>query len=278
MTFEDWSFSCTPKTQGSWNLHTLLPRGMDFFICLSSLTSIIGNGGQANYAAGNTYMDELVRHRALRGEKATTINLGWVQSEGAVAENPSLVPFFSTNEYMSSVSITELHALLDYYCNPNLDIDGLFSRHVITGLSTPAAATLESGPRDLPWFRKRTFRHLLQTSLEKGQVGSSTSGTVANYASMFLEAATIEDATRVVTTALVQKLSKALSIPQEDVDTSKPLHTFGVDSLLAVELKNYFTKEFDAEVAIFDIMGVASFENLSSVVVRKSKARSDEWA
>lgn len=95
---------------------------------------------------------------------------------------------------------------------------------------------------------------------------------------MFLEAATIEDATRVVTTALVQKLSKALSIPQEDVDTSKPLHTFGVDSLLAVELKNYFTKEFDAEVAIFDIMGVASFENLSSVVVRKSKARSDEWA
>ena len=75
-----------PKVQGSWNLHDLLPRGMDFFICLSSVSGVVGGGGQANYAAANTYMDALVRYRTMRGEKATAIDLGWMESEGVAAE------------------------------------------------------------------------------------------------------------------------------------------------------------------------------------------------
>ena len=43
--------------------------------------------------------------------------------------------------------------------------------------------------------------------------------------------------------------------PAGDVDTGKPLYAYGVDSLLAVELRNWFGKEIGAEVAIFDIMG-----------------------
>jgi hypothetical protein len=39
-----------PKVQGSWNLHEVLPKKMDFFIMLSSIISITGNHGQSNYA------------------------------------------------------------------------------------------------------------------------------------------------------------------------------------------------------------------------------------
>ena len=65
-------------------------------------------------------------------------------------------------------------------------------------------------------------------------------------------------------------MSKALSIPPEDIDTSKPLHAYGVDSLLAVELRNYFAKEMEADLAIFDIMDGSNFKAVSMTVARKS--------
>ena len=76
---------------------------------------------------------------------------------------------------------------------------------------------------------------------------------------------------------LLQKLSRALSIVPEDIDVSKALHAYGVDSLLAVELRNFFTKELGADVAIFEIMGGASFETVSGTVARKSQFCTAEW-
>jgi hypothetical protein len=60
---------------------------MDFFILLSSITGIVGTGGQANYAAANTYMDALALSRLESGEKAVSLDLGWIESAGNVAEN-----------------------------------------------------------------------------------------------------------------------------------------------------------------------------------------------
>lgn len=59
-TFENLSFdnfiaAVEPKVKGSWNLHTLLPRGIDFLILLSSVTGVFGGRCQANYACGDTY-------------------------------------------------------------------------------------------------------------------------------------------------------------------------------------------------------------------------------
>lgn len=55
---------------------------MDFFVMLSSAICIFGSAGQANYAAGNTFLDALARYRFARGEKAITIDLGMVLDEG----------------------------------------------------------------------------------------------------------------------------------------------------------------------------------------------------
>ena len=55
-TFSDWDSVVQPKFSGAWNLHTALlpqPRPLDFFIMLSSISGLIGNRGQAAYAAAN---------------------------------------------------------------------------------------------------------------------------------------------------------------------------------------------------------------------------------
>ncbi|KAI0399420.1 KR domain-containing protein [Xylaria palmicola] len=71
-TFESWRESTMPKIQGSWNLHSSLPDGMDFFVLFSPIpiSAVIGNRGpQSNYAVGNTFEDALAQYRVAKGER-----------------------------------------------------------------------------------------------------------------------------------------------------------------------------------------------------------------
>ena len=76
---------------------------------------------------------------------------------------------------------------------------------------------------------------------------------------------------------MAQGLVTALGMPAGDVDIGKPLHAYGVDSLLAVELRNWFGKDVGAEVAIFDIMGVQSIAEVAALVAGRSRWRNGEW-
>ena len=268
MTVEDWQLGIKPKVQGSWNLHTLLPKKMDFFVCLSSISGIVGQGGQANYAAGNTFMDAIVRHRVAHGEKANSLDLGWMESEGVVAESTFLSTGIASAGHLLPISQTEFHALLDYHCDPARDLGSGDSCQSIIGPEMPAAM-LEKGLKEPSWMQRPTFRHLRQIGL--GGVSSSLAGKAVDYAALLREAASIEEAARVVIDGLVQKLSRALSVPAESLDTSKPLHAYGVDFLLAVELRNYFAKEFGADVTVFEISGGSSFDAVSMTVAKQSK-------
>ena len=268
MSFQDWQLALAPKVNGTWNLHTALPRGMDFFICLSSVTGIIGSGGLANYAAGNTYLDAFVRYRVSQGEKATSLDLGWMLSEGVMAENSHLASGVAAAGFLKPISSDEFHALLDYHCDPNLR-SNLENCQAIIGLETPATMQAKGLPEP-QWMQRRTFLHLQ----EAGSIGSTPQSNpekAIDYSILLRDAATPDDRAQIVTDSLVRKLSKALNIPPEDIDVSKPLHTYGVDSLLAVELRNYFAKEMGADLAIFEIMDGSNFKTVSMAVARKSR-------
>ncbi|KAJ5683051.1 hypothetical protein N7462_006216 [Penicillium macrosclerotiorum] len=264
ISHQSWHESIAPKVQGSWNLHQYLPRGMDFFIMLSSISGIVGTTGQANYAAGNTFQDALARHRVGLGEKATALDLGVFDFAGAVAENSQLQEMLITNMGLEPVTEPQLHAVLDYYCDPQVRLQSNTDCQVTVGLSPNAAQA--------PWLKKPMFQHLVAHDL-----GSARYGTDSVAASL-QQVGSLACATAVVTEAIALKLSKALSIAVADFDPSKPLHQYGVDSLVAVELRSWFARELQAEMAVFDILGGATLTSVAQLATSKSKLGKESWS
>lgn len=77
---QDWerfSSLLTAKVYGTWNLHCLTKdRPLDFFVCFSSLASLLGSHGLASYGAANEFMDVLVHYRRSQGLPGLSINWG----------------------------------------------------------------------------------------------------------------------------------------------------------------------------------------------------------
>ncbi|KAF2766275.1 KR-domain-containing protein [Teratosphaeria nubilosa] len=122
MSWEDYQTAIKPKVQGSWNLHEILPKDLDFFVMLSSATGILGNRAQANYAAGNVFQDQLAYHRRSLGLPASTLDLGTVLSVGYIAENKGRVAVArNAGITLELIREEEVHALIELLIGPRND-------------------------------------------------------------------------------------------------------------------------------------------------------------
>lgn len=273
MPYTSWTEAIAPKVQGTWNLHQALPSGLDFFIMLSSITGIFGSKGQANYAAGNTFQDALAAHRVALGEKATSIDLGLIGFTGAVVEDVRLQERVLSKSVLNPITEPEMHALLDVYCAASLDAG-----------SMPCQTTVRIAPNldnnasagETEWLNKPMFRNLRQQNQSSGVNTVSAEGAT-NVAVLLGQAQTVTEAHEAVIQALLARLSKALSIPMPELDANKPLHQYGVDSLVAVELRSWFAKEMQADIAVFDILGSATVTSVGQLATSKSRLTREKW-
>ena len=262
ISHESWHESLGPKVQGSWNLHQQLPQGMDFFIMLSSIAGILGTTGQANYAAGNTFQDALSRHRIGLGENATSLDLGVIDFAGAVVEDARLHDIWIKNSGLNPVTEAHVHGLLSTYCDPGISQSTARNCQVVIGLSPSALSSNEQ------WNSEPILQHLIKNERLGGGEEKQPS---SKGAASLLQAESLADANAAVTELFAQKLSAALGIAIIDIDANKPLHQYGVDSLVAVELRGWFFKELQAELGVFEIIGGATLTSVSQIATRKSK-------
>lgn len=255
-----------PKVHGSWNLHTLLPQSLDVFSFLSSLAGIIRPQSQANYAAGNTFQDALARHRLFVSEHATTLDLGMNFDQGAVVDDENLARALKSTGWYRPRTMRELEGLLELCCDAATR-DAIESEggQVVCGLELAAAirAMGHTGPE---WMGRPMLRQLRVLDRDR-QSGSSPEHTIS-VGTLIATASTLDASGEIVKDMLLQKLLASLVIPTADIDPSRPVHLYGVDSLVALELRNWFANELRADVAVFDLLGKASCEAIGLLAVR----------
>ncbi|RSL58093.1 hypothetical protein CEP53_006251 [Fusarium sp. AF-6] len=269
MTFAQWNLAVRTKVQTSWNLHRLLPQDLDFFILLSSLAGVIGQMASANYAAGCSFQDALARHRTEHGLRGLSIDIGWMRNVGIVSETAAYQRQRQKANDMQQIDEAELLALLSLCCDPSSP--PTTEGQLLFGLKTPADV-LSQGQTpptllDRPLFR--AFSHL-PGSAAKADESSSSRDADHQAAALFRQSSDSAERTFIVLRALAAKLARAMSMSPEDIEPNKPLSNYGVDSLMAVELRSWIGRDFGTAVAISDIMGGVPIASIAEVVVAKS--------
>ncbi|RSM05543.1 hypothetical protein CDV31_009534 [Fusarium ambrosium] len=269
MTFAQWDLAVRTKVQTSWNLHRLLPQDLDFFILLSSLAGVIGQMASANYAAGCSFQDSLARHRTAQGQRGLSIDIGWMRNVGIVSETAAYQRQRQKANDMQQIDEAELLALLSLCCDPSSPI--MTEGQLLFGLKTPADVLSQSQTPsallDRPLFG--AFSRLPGSSAKIDE-GSSSRDADHQAAALFRQSSDSAERTSIVLRALAAKLARAMSMSPEDIEPNKPLSNYGVDSLMAVELRSWIGRDFGAAVAISDIMGGVPIASIAEVVVAKS--------
>ncbi|KAI1740420.1 lovastatin nonaketide synthase [Xylaria scruposa] len=271
MSYDDWCISVKSKAKGSWNLHSTLPNGLDFFIMLASVNGIFGGRAQANYAAANAFQDALAHCRVSLGERAISIDLGLMVGEGIVAEDVELLGALRRWGQFMDVEQNELIALLDHYCNPELSLSQQKQAQIVIGVET-AAAIRAKGIDIHHSFSRPLFRQLFRMDAPEA-IGSNQTESRIDYATALRQASSDEAAGELITTWLKYKIAQTLNLQQIDVDEEKPIHVYGIDSLVAIDLKNWFTKEVGAEIQVFILLGNKPLREVAFEAAQCSKFR-----
>ncbi|KAJ5291696.1 polyketide synthase [Penicillium angulare] len=276
LKFPDWKVAMECKTVGSWNLHTVLPKGMDFFILLASASGLAGIKGQANYNAGNVYEDAMARYRVSIGEKAVSFDLGAMADDGILAEDKELLSRVHGYGTLDVIRRETYHGLLDYYCNPELPILAPDEAQIAFGLGTGGGDALES----LDYSRQPILQPLFLEGERKTAKTAAGNETGAKSRDQFAASESLENAANIFAEAAIEKLGKSLAVMQDgaSVDHHKPLQGYGVDSLLAIELRNWIFKDFNADVAVFEVQGSSTLGTLSMLVAGRSTIQHEKWS
>lgn len=263
MTHRQWRTCADPKVKGAYNLHraTADLAPLDFFICFSSASGSIGSKGQANYASANCYLDALMRHRREQGMAGATMNCGMIVGVGAVAENQALQKVMERAGY-DGVNKEELlyqieeAVLSNQHRAVTVSPRGIDLHQTITGINLS---------RDgFYWSVKPLFRNLYANFDFSGHVGQQE-GT-KSLSALIQAAADAGERTTILLAAFIEKVATVLSVAADTIQPSNPLSAYGLDSIIAVEFRKWFSRSVSVDIAVFDVLGAPSIMALVNKV------------
>ncbi|KAL2849620.1 hypothetical protein BJX68DRAFT_275890 [Aspergillus pseudodeflectus] len=263
MTHQQWIESTRPKVQGTWSLHQHLPKDLDFFITLSSFAGVFGNRGQGNYAAAGAYEDALAHHRRSHGLKAVTIDLGVMRDSGVLAEQGTTANLKDFDSF--AISDATFHAMIKKVIVDELS-GSTTQAQITTGM--PTGKTVQAAGIDRPYFFDDARFSII--SQAGAQTGESGSGEVS-IETQLSRVASRDEGVPIVQEALVNRVAKFLQTSPSEIDPSKPLYHYGVDSLAAVEMRNWVFREIKAEISLLEVMSASPIAQLAQEIASRSK-------
>ncbi|KAL2756326.1 hypothetical protein ACRALDRAFT_1033186 [Sodiomyces alcalophilus JCM 7366] len=263
MTLEDFDAVLGPKVRGSEYLDKMFYSDpLEFFILFSSLSRVIGNPGQSNYAAANMFMASLASQRRARGVSASVIDIAMLVGFGWMWRNAGeiLEAQMKAAAYMS-ISEPEFHTIMAEAIEAGRPNKGL-DPEIHTGLAMSNTAS---------WKRFPRFSHFVPSEnqgLAATGMGAEPDKTLRQH---IAEATSDEDILTAIETAFSRKLRLVLQLADtgSPMDPKTALLSLGIDSLVAVELRSWFLKELAVDVPTLRILSDATIADISIEVKSK---------
>ncbi|KAK4223155.1 hypothetical protein QBC38DRAFT_58577 [Podospora fimiseda] len=279
MTHDDYHTAIHAKVAGTWNLHKAAQseqkQPLDFFTMLSSISGVVGNKGQANYAAGNTFLDAFASYRRSQGLQANTVDLGAIEDVGYIAEQGNGLEARFDKKQWTAIDEAVLRKIIGYSVfqqDSTAPLNAASGAQLITGLAYP----LTDDGNDLaaePRFRFLFNKHGAGLDTDDSDGAGSDGAEEAIKAFKILHASGAEAAVlgKAAVSLLQGQVTKVLRLETE-MEPGKPLMAYGLDSLSAVELRGWVRQKLGAELSTLDITNASSLIALADKLVGKLPA------
>jgi acyl transferase domain-containing protein len=248
LDFKRFESVLRPKVEGSWVLHELTKnRSLEFFVGISTMASIWGAEKQAHYVAGNHFLDTLIRYRRGLGLPGLSLNLGPLSGGGMVPEE----------------SLTEFGRIGVRAVSPSQVTEAL-GRLLQAGCPQMVLADIEWG-RFKEVFEARGQRPIFEAMPADGELRETTAQPRSNWLQQ-RERLSAQDRHDFVVAYLQKQAGEVLKRESTHFKASQPLTETGLDSLMAVELRQRVRTDFAVELPIVKFLDGSTFAILAERV------------
>ncbi|GKT69670.1 polyketide synthase [Colletotrichum tofieldiae] len=270
MSHADWTAAFGPKAVGASNLADVFgPRPSaagPWFLFLSSASGIIGNRGQANYAAANAVQDALARSLP----RAVSLDLGPVLEAGMLVEDEETLSKLRGAGFYG-IRHHDFLTMVERAITGEIASGVAMPSQVISGVGT-GGLIRQNNPGDPFWSRSAMYSYMNTvdmpiTSPEEAS-GSGGVPSEADVKKMLSVCSGAEAAAAIICTGLVQLMAKAMTLLPEEIDPERAPSAYGVDSLVAVGI---FRNAGGIDVSVFEILGEISVRGLADMVASRGK-------
>ena len=253
-TAERFAAVMAPKVAGARNLHELTrDQNLDVFVLFSSAAALLGSPGQGNYVAANSYLDALAHHRRAAGLPGLSINWGAWSDVGLVA---------AESRRRENVGLRGVQSL-----SPTEALEALGR---ILPWSAPQIGVMPLNLRQ--WFQSfpKTAELPLMAELAAAaaHVGKRPRERSALETTL-REIESVEDRQALLASSLRHQVGLVLRLDPERIEMDCPLTELGLDSLMALELRNRLETNFGVELSATMAFNYPTIATLAPVLGQK---------
>lgn len=288
MDLETYQAVIRPRVQGTWNLHNaLLNQPLDFFVLFSSVCGMVGYYGQANYAASNSFMDAFVQYRHDRGLAASVLDIGAVDDVGYISRTPAAKDtmlamsgrLISENDFLDGLHLTIARSAARSVIPKSLVGTKGVQFHNPSQITQALECRLPIMDPQNNMIWKRDPRMAIYRNIETVATdGAATTSGMAPFLAIMAESpGKLEqpDAIDFLAGQVRDRVAKFLMRreDEEPLDIGLTLAAAGVDSLVAIELRNWWKQNLGVDVSVLELMNGGSIQRLGELAAKRLLGR-----
>ncbi|MCL4202089.1 MAG: aminotransferase class I/II-fold pyridoxal phosphate-dependent enzyme [Pirellulaceae bacterium] len=227
-----------PKILGAWHLHRQtqsLP--LDFFVCFSSVASLLGSPGQSNYAAANAFLDALAQHRRACGLSGLSIHWGPWNAIGMTADKDQRDRDRWLASGMGTIPVDRGLAALEQLLRQ--------FRARVGVLPIVWPKFLKQSPKNDSRTMLAEIAATVAATGQPTQRGQERAGIMGR-----IEATPPAGRGALVRAHVAELVAKVLGVGAAQLDRVQPLKNMGFDSLMAIELKSKIEADFEIDLPL----------------------------